>query len=313
METIKKKKVLVIEDEFGIQEMLKDFLTDAGFEVIVANNGQEGIEKIYKEFPDIVILDCQMPKMDGYEVLQKIRKDHFFVNLPVIMLTVRSTESDQIKGLQLGVDDYIVKPFNKQILITKIKIILERKELSMSTNPLTYLPGNVQIYKEIQDRILKDIPFALLYIDLANFKSYNDYYGFQKGDEVIKHTAKILVYSVKEYDADKSFVGHIGGDDFVVITTPEHYKEISEKIIQQFDATIKNFYNPEDIKRGYIQTEDRQGNLQNFPIMTISIVAISSLVRKIVHYGEISQIVAELKKYAKKFNKSIMVEEKRKT
>jgi len=312
METIKKKKILVIEDEFGIQEMLKDFLTDAGFEVIVANNGEEGIEKVYKEYPDIVLLDCQMPKMDGYEVLQRIRRSPMLINLPVVMLTVRSTESDQIKGIKLGVDDYIIKPFNKQVLIAKIKIILERKELSISTNPLTYLPGNVVIYREIQERILKDIPFVLLYIDLSNFKSYNDYYGFNKGDEVIKHTANILLKAVEDCGNKDDFVGHIGGDDFVVITTPENYKKISDKIIEVFDSSIGDFYNLEDRKRGYIVVENRQGNLQKFPIMTISIVGISSLTTRITHYGQIGRIAAELKKFAKKFDKSILVEEKRK-
>lgn len=312
METIKKKKILIIEDEYGIQEMLKDFLIDAGFEVIVADDGEEGLAKIYKEFPNIVLLDCQMPKMDGYEVLQKIRRNPLLINLPIIMLTVKSTESDQVKGIQLGVDDYIVKPFNKQVLLAKIKIILERKELSISTNPLTQLPGNIVIYREIQEKLLRDIPFVLLYIDLANFKSYNDYYGFQKGDEIIKHTANILVSAVKEHGDSNDFVGHIGGDDFVIMTTPEKYEKISEKIIEMFDRSIGDFYSLEDRARGYIIAEDRQRNLQKFPIMTISIVGISSLNTKITHYGQIGRIAAELKKYAKKFNKSTFVEEKRK-
>ena len=110
METVKNKKILVVEDEYPIQEMLRDILTDAGFDVVIATDGEEGIQKIYQEYPDIVLLDCMMPNMDGYEVVELIRKDPLFLNLPVIMLTVKSSEADQIKGIQLGVDDYIIKP-----------------------------------------------------------------------------------------------------------------------------------------------------------------------------------------------------------
>jgi diguanylate cyclase (GGDEF)-like protein len=308
---IKGKKILVVEDEEILRELLRDVLEQAGFNVVVSPDGKDGLEKIYSENPDLILLDCQMPKMDGYEVLQNLRKDPIMINKPVIMLTVKSSEADQLKGINLGVDDYVTKPFNQQILIAKIKTILERKELSISTNPLTHLPGNVAIQKEFQNRISKTSNIVFLYLDLSNFKSYNDYYGFQKGDEVIKHLSKILVSSVKLYDETEGFVGHIGGDDFVIITNLESYKQIAQEIIEKFDSTILNFYSEEDRKRGYIITKDRQGNLQKFPFMTVSIACVSLKKRKIDHYGQLGQIAAELKKYAKKFNKSIMVEDRR--
>lgn len=308
---IKNKKILVVEDEYILRELLQDVLEQAGFNVVVACDGEEGLKKIYSESPDLILLDCQMPKMDGYEVLQNLRKDPMMINKPVIMLTVKSSENDQLKGISLGVDDYMTKPFNHQILIAKVKTILERKELSISTNPLTQLPGNIAIQREISRSIESNIPFVFLYLDLANFKSYNDYYGFSKGDEVIKHLANILVSSVKLYGAGGGFVGHVGGDDFIVIAMEETYKKIADEIIKNFDSTIKNFYKDDDIKRGYIVGKDRMGNIQNFPIMTVSIACISTYRRKIKHYGQISQIASELKKYAKQFNKSIMVEDRR--
>ncbi|MFN3550986.1 MAG: response regulator [Endomicrobiia bacterium] len=308
---MKKGKVLIIEDEEAIRILLKDILEDEGYEVFTAENGLQGIEYLKKDIPDVILLDCQMPKMDGYETIKTIRNNPYWANIPVIFLTVKSTENDQIKGIELGADDYMVKPFNRKILIAKMNILLKRKQLDLNINPLTKLPGNIMIQKEVETRLLKDIPFVLLYIDLANFKAYNDYYGFFKGDEVIKHTAQILVKTVEEYDKERSFVGHIGGDDFVVVTTVEAYKQITEQIIEKFDSTIKNFYNEEDIKKGFITTKNRQGEIQNFPIMTISIAAISSQKTKVIHYAELSQRAAELKKYAKKFNKSIFVEERR--
>jgi diguanylate cyclase (GGDEF)-like protein len=308
---ITEKKILVIEDEEILRELLKDVLERTGFNVVVASDCREGLEKVYSEQPDLILLDCQMPKMDGYEVLQNLRKDPMMINKPVIMLTVKSSEMDQLKGINLGVDDYMTKPFNQQILIAKIKTILERKELSLSTNPLTHLPGNLAIQKEFQERLANNSKVVFLYLDLANFKSYNDCYGFQKGDEVIKHLANILVRAVKLYGDEDSFVGHIGGDDFVVIADLDNYKQIGNEIINNFDSTIKNFYSEEDRKRGYIVAKDRQGNIQNFPIMTVSISCVSPQKRKIEHYAHIGQIAAELKKYAKKFNKSIIVEDRR--
>lgn len=308
---MQKKKILVIEDEEILQEMVKDFLSISGFDVCVASDGEEGLRLIYEELPDLVLLDCQMPKMDGYEVLSRIRKDPLLVNLPVIMLTVKSSESDQLKGIQLGADDYIIKPYNRNVLVAKIRTLLERKELSLSTNPLTQLPGSFYIQKEVQHRIQNNKPFVIFYLDLDNFKSFNDYYGFHKGDEVIKFVANILVNVVKQYVPQEGIVGHIGGDDFVVVLPVENYKTVAEKIIEIFDRDIKKFYSEEDLRRGYIETENRQGQLQKFPIMTISIVGINSVRTKITHYAQISQICAELKKYAKQFNKSIFVEERR--
>ena len=308
---MKNKKILVIEDEYGIREMLSDVLTSAGFDVVTSADGKEGVRKIYEEYPDLVLVDCVMPELSGYEVVELIRKEPVFVNLPMIMLTVKSSDADQLKGIRLGVDDYIIKPFNSAVLIAKMKTLLSRKEISINTNPLTQLPGNVLIYREVQERLSNNIPFALLYLDIANFKSYNDYYGFQKGDEIIRHVANILISAVKLDGESGDFVGHIGGDDFVVIATIEKYKKIAEKTIAEFDSTINSFYNQKDRENGYIISTNRQGEVQKFPIMTISVACVSTVRTKITHYGQIGEIAAELKRYAKQFKKSMFVEEQR--
>ncbi|MCS7151455.1 MAG: response regulator, partial [Endomicrobia bacterium] len=178
------KKVLIVEDDEPIQTFLYDILSTSGFHPITAKNGIEAINYLEKETPDIVILDCEMPKMDGYETLKYIRSTPRTINLPVIFLTVRGEHKDQVKGIELGADDYIVKPFNKDILIAKIKTLLKHREIATSVNPLTKLPGNTVIEQEIKKRLNNNQHFVFFYIDLANFKAYNDYYGFHKGDEV---------------------------------------------------------------------------------------------------------------------------------
>lgn len=306
------KKILVVDDSVSFQETIKDILTLADFDVVTAVNGRQGLEMVYKENPDLVILDCTMPEMDGYEVVNAMRSDPILFNKPVIMLTGRDSEYDEIKGLALGIDDYIVKPFNPTLLIARITATLERKIQSINANPLTLLCGNIIIKAETEKRMASENPFAMLYIDLTNFKSFNDRYGFHRGDEIIKNTANILIRCVKEYGQKGDFIGHIGGDDFIVLTTPELYQPIAENIIKQFDETIKSYYDREDVEKGYIEAHDRNNNMQRFPMMTISIAVINTSHTNIIHYGQLSEIAAELKKLAKQQKGSAFVVDRRK-
>ena len=305
-------KILVVDDSRSFQETIKAVLYLADFDVITASNGREGLERIYAESPDLILLDCIMPEMDGYEVVKAMRQDPLLFNKPVIMLTGKDSEYDEIKGLALGIDDYIIKPFNPSVLIARVKAILERKAQSISANPLTFLSGNVVIKSESEKRINAAISFAMIYIDLNNFKSFNDRYGFQRGDEVIKNTASVLIQSVRECGQKGDFIGHIGGDDFIVLTTPEHYTAVCERIIQFFDESIPGYYDPDDKKQGYIVSVDRNNCVQKFPIMTISLAVISTAQTHIEHYGRLSEIAAELKKLAKKADHSTYVVDRRK-
>ncbi|MBN1822694.1 MAG: response regulator [Endomicrobiales bacterium] len=305
------KRILVIDDSVSFQETIRAVLSLADFEVIAADNGKEGLEKIYKETPDLIILDCIMPEMDGYEVVRTMREDPVLFNKPVIMLTGKDAEYDEIKGLALGIDDYIVKPFNPALLVARINTILDRKAQSLNANPLTLLCGNIVIKSEIEKRLSTGKVFAMMYIDISNFKSFNDTYGFQKGDEVIKATANILIRSVKEYGEKGDFIGHIGGDDFVILTTNEKFGQIGDNIIKMFDTMAPDCYDPQDRARGYVIALDRNNNEHKYPMMTISIAVIDTSHRKIIHYGQLSEIAAELKKHAKQQGKSSLVVDRR--
>ncbi|MCB4792318.1 MAG: response regulator [Elusimicrobia bacterium] len=305
-------KILVIDDEPNLREMLSDILSNEGFTVVTASNGEEGLKKIYEESPDLIVLDCAMPILDGYELLERMRTDPMLLNKPVVMLTVQNNEHDEIRGLRLGVDDYITKPFKPSLLVARINSVLERKMQSISANPLSFLPGNAAIKAEAEKRIVNSIPFAMIYLDIANFKSFNDRYGFQRGDEIIKNTASILIRSVQTYGQKGDFIGHIGGDDFIIISTPSNFIGIAEEIIRLFDESIPKFYDKEDRERGYIVSKDRSGNTKNFPFMTIQLAIISNEQTRIAHYGELSEIASELKKIAKQSERSTYVLDRRK-
>jgi diguanylate cyclase (GGDEF)-like protein len=167
-------------------------------------------------------------------------------------------------------------------------------------SPLTGLPGNIRIQEEIQRKVDDEIPFAVLYCDLDNFKAYNDHYGFARGDRVIVAAARILQEIVEDMAKVEGFVGHVGGDDFVVVVSPDVAEQAAALMCQRFDREVRHFYDREDLERGWVEVEDRQGVLQRFGLIAISIGVASSARRKFSHYGEAVDVATEMKQFAKR-------------
>lgn len=307
-----KQKILIIDDEPDIRDVLKITLECEGFEVFEAKDGVEGLEKVHKTSPDLVILDYKMPKMDGHEVCQILKKDILLRHMPIIMLTGKGETQDKVKGINAGADDYLVKPFEPQELVARIKMIVRRSARDLDANPLSRLPGNVTIMNELEAAIHSGKQFAVCYLDLDKFKAFNDTYGFEHGDEVIRETARIILNSVHELGNREDFVGHIGGDDFVILTTLDKAETICNKIIEDFDKVAPSFYNQEDRQRGYIVAKDRQGNETQIKLISISAGIVTNEQRKINHVAEIGEIGAELKKLAKSVEGSNFVRDSRK-
>lgn len=191
------------------------------------------------------------------------------------------------------------------------KRLRKLEEMYLDASPLTRLPGGIAIETVLKKRIDSKLPIAFCVLDLDNFKAFNDRYGYASGSEVIKETAKIIDNVVKSKGSPDDFIGHVGGDDFVVITTPEFMRELSSEIISQFDRRIPDFYDSEERERGYILGKTRQGIEMEFPIMSISIAIVTNAHRKLINHLEASEIAAELKDYAKSIPKSVFVVDKR--
>jgi diguanylate cyclase (GGDEF)-like protein len=306
-----RKKILVVDDEKYIVELIRDVLEPTGYRIIPAYSAKEALEKVYTESPDLILLDILMPKVDGYQVCREIRKDVLLSNIPIIMLTVKGAEKDEIKGLGAGADDYIIKPFRPGLLSARVNMVLKRTLRGLEANPLTRLPGNTAIISEMEERIDSDRLFAVFYVDLDNFKAFNDRHSFERGDKVIRQTARIIIKHMKELGGRDDFVGHIGGDDFIAISAPDRVDAICSAIIKSFDKDILKFYSAKDRARGYITGIDRQGGINKFPIMTVSIGVVTNTKRKFSHTGQVAAVGAELKKYAKSLEGSDYVIDRR--
>ncbi len=309
---MRKQKIMLVDDEPDIRDVLKITLECEGYEVCEAVDGVDGLEKVNKVSPDLVILDYKMPKMDGHEVCEILKKDILLRHMPIIMLTGKGDIQDKVKGINAGADDYMVKPFEPEELVARVKMILRRSARDLDANPLSRLPGNASIMSELEAMISSGKKFAVCYLDLDKFKAFNDTYGFEHGDEIIRETARIILSVTLEEGNKDDFVGHIGGDDFVVITSLDRADHLCGRIIVDFDKSAPSFYNKEDRERGFILAKDRQGNEMQIPLISISIGVVTNEKREISHVAEIGEIGAELKKVAKAENRSIMVKDSRK-
>lgn len=306
-----KKKILIIDDTDLMVKLITDILEEKGYEVVSANNGTDGIKMVMAEKPDLVLLDVVMPGIDGFEVCKLLRQDESNNLMPIIILTGQGNEEDKLAGLELGADDYITKPFNPRELVSRVKNTLLRIDRNRWANPLTGLPGNTEIQSEINSRIVKDMKFSVLYLDVDNFKAYNDVYGFARSDTAIKMIADILADNSRTFGSPNDFIGHIGGDDFVIITSPEYVDALCENIIKEFDERVPELYSDEDRKAGFISTANRRGDIIKYPIMSISIAVVSNEFRTLSNHIEVGEIAAEMKKKAKSVAGSVYLRDMR--
>jgi len=252
-----------------------------------------------------------LPDINGIEVCKILRKNPLFMHLPILMLTGKSELDDKVKGLESGVDDYMVKPFLPKELLARIKMIIRRSNVNLDANPLTRLPGNISIEKELKYKMKSGGKFAVLYIDIDNFKALNDYYGFERGDYVIKETSRILISVLQQDRRANDFVGHIGGDDFVVLTDPDVAERIAKHIISKFDMISVRFFDKTDRAKGYIETKGRDGQVHRFGLLTISIGIVANVSCNFSHVAQISSLGAGAKELAKKFKSSKYIFNKR--
>lgn len=272
-------------------------LEAAGYQTLVAPDAQAALMSAQQDCPELILCDVMMPGLDGFELTRRLREDPRTTSVSIIMLTGLG---NVMEGLESGADDYIVKPFNDLELLARIKSVLRRNKQMRAISPLTALPGNIRIEEDIERRLTLGLEFAVMYADIDYFKPYNDHYGFARGDEVLKSTATIIQEVALSVGGPSTFVGHIGGDDFIAVGPPDRAEEMVEQIIARFDEQAQKLYDPADAERGYIEIENRMGELEKFAPLSISIGIATTSTRTFTHYAEAVTVAAELKSFSKK-------------
>ncbi len=303
--------ILIADDDDDIIRFVEVNLRLEGYEVEIAKDGEQALHIAYDRLPDLILLDIMMPKVDGYEVCQRLRADARTKNISIIMLTAKTLSADKVVGLTVGADDYMIKPFDPVELEARVKTALRRSKEMRAMNPLTQLPGNVQIQEEVTRHVALGKPFAVLYADLDYFKAFNDHYGFLRGDEAIKLLARCGQRAVNEFGGRNAFLGHVGGDDFIAIVEADVAEKVAQDIVECWDAGIGELYDPEDLERGYIEVEDRQKRMHRFPICTVSIGIASNTDRPIESHWEASELASEMKSFAKRERRSTYAVDRR--
>jgi diguanylate cyclase (GGDEF)-like protein len=306
-------RILIVEDEVFLQTILKYELEDAGYEVCVAGDGLEGLKAVEDRIPDLILMDVMMPGADGNEVCRRLKSAPRTRQIPIIMLTAMATPEDKIRSLDQGANDYVTKPFERKELLKRVENLLDWGRIQRDSNPLTGLPGNNSIETELNRRLASGQPFVFMYVDVDNFKPFNDFYSYQKGDQAIRLLA-LLLQRVVDGAGDCSrcdFVGHVGGDDFVVMASAERAPSIAEEIVRRFDAEIPELYSKTDRARGYTQVLNRKGELERYSLMTVTVAAVVADGNSYSHIAQISDVAAELKHHGKQQIGSVIVWDRR--
>ena len=303
-------RVLVVEDDAATRGALRALLGDAGYVCDEAPDGECAVAAMRDAQFDLVVLDLGLPGMSGTDVHRLLRQDPRTRFLPIIFLTAHADREVRLAELEAGAEDFITKPYDADELLARVGAAVRRWSGMRAVNPLSGLPGNPTITEEIDTRLAGGENFALLYVDIDRFKEFNDHYGFTRGDCVITMLSDILV---KVAGGEGRFVGHIGGDDFVVLTRPDDAEALAGAIARRFDDAIAALYDAADRARGSIEARDRRGHLRNIPFATVSIGIVNVPPGRFEGATAAARAAAEVKEVAKRQHGSTWAVDRRRS
>ena len=289
--------IYIVDEEQDIYNRLCKMFKEEGNYCFKSVSENE-LDIALKNIPSLIIIHEDTLKGNILDICDKIRNNDDNRITPVIVISSNPEHEHRVDVLKLSVEHFIKKPIDEEYLYYTITNIIRLLDINRTVSPLTGLPGNVQIQAEMKKRLMNKDPFVMLYIDLDNFKAYNDVYGFVQGDEIIKFTARTIVKNVHDIDPDKGFIGHIGGDDFIAIISNNKFEELCQNIILDFDYNVLDYFEQKHIETGYIEIENRKGVLEQFPLTSISIgvVEVDDNFHNILEIGEIGAQVKHLSK-----------------
>lgn len=292
------QEISIIDDEINLTDKLKKIF-EAEKDYIFTNVSSSNVEQTGKDIPDLIIINEDGINTNVVDVCEYIRNYSENSITPIMVISSNIDKNHRLDILKKNVEYFIKSPMDDEYIYYTIRNIIRLMSSNRKVSPLTGLPGNLQIQVELKKKLLKKEEFAILYFDLDNFKEYNDTYGFLKGDEVIKFTAKTILKVMHHYKLEDAFVGHIGGDDFVGIISDVDYEKLCQDIIAKFDNGIIEYFNEEDIERGYLEVANRKGIIEQFPMTAISIGVVNVTPGEYTNSLEIGEVGAQVKHLAK--------------
>jgi diguanylate cyclase (GGDEF)-like protein len=288
-------RLLVVEDDVDIANMLKIYFTSLQYDVDVANRGRDALDKTRQVLPHLIVLDIMLPDIDGYEVCRTLRTNTRTSHIPVIFLTQKDERSDKLQGLELGADDYITKPFDIEELKLRVQGAIRRSERESLTDPRSGLPAGRLIEEQLR-RIIREKDWALLDVRVNNFEAFKDVYGFVAGDDVVRFAAMLIGEVVDELGTTSDFIGHAGGDNFIIITTEEAAPTIRQKLKQRFSDEVQSHYNFIDRQQGFIQVPKAEGGVEKVGFMYLSAGMVSPSLQSFADIREITELAAEARR-----------------
>lgn len=288
-----KARLLIVEDDIDISNMLRIYFNGQGYDVDVALRGSDALEKTRHVMPHLIVLDIMLPDIDGFEVCRALRLSTRTSHIPVIFLTQRDERSDRLKGLEQGADNYITKPFDIEELKLYVQNAIARSERESLTDPHTGLPAGRLIEDELRKMIRKPKGWTFMDVRINNFEPFKDVYGFIAANDMLRFTAILIGEVMDDAGTPIDFVGHAGGDNFVIVTTDEAAPIIRQRLKTRFKEEVQTHYNFMDRQQGFIFAPDETGKIQQAPLMTIAVGMISPATHVFADIREITELAAE--------------------
>ena len=288
-----KARLLIVEDDFDISNMLRIYFTGQGYDVDTALRGADALEKTRQVMPHLIVLDIMLPDIDGFEVCRTLRLSTRTSHIPVIFLTQRDERSDRLKGLEQGADNYITKPFDIEELKLYVQNAIARSERESLTDPQTGLPAGRLIEDELRKMIRQRKGWAFMDIRINNFEPFKDVYGFIAANDVLRFAAMLIGEVMDEMGTPNDFIGHAGGDNFIIISTDEAAAGIRQRLKSRFKEEVQTHYNFMDRQQGFILAPDETGKIQQTPLMTLAVGLVSPSTHVFADIREITELAAE--------------------
>lgn len=285
-------RLLIVEDDFDISNMLRIYFSGQGYEVDVAPRGSVALEKTRQNLPHLIVLDIMLPDINGYEVCERLRKSTRTSHIPVIFLTQKDERSDRLQGLELGADDYITKPFDIEELKLRVKNAIKRAERESLTDPRTGLPSGRLIEEQLRE-IIRNDGWALMDLRIKYYQAFKEEYGFVAADDVLRFAAMLLNEIIDQFGTHNDFIGHAGGENYIVITEEERAPKIVIEVKSRFGKEIRTYYNFMDRDQGYIVITNEAGEQEKVPLMTLHAGIVSPTDYHFSDIREITELAAE--------------------